>query len=55
MTMDRCKTDIQGIISLLDKSAELIDRHCKKPAEQDKARQCRKMSKKLKKKIYNEH
>lgn len=55
MTMDLCKTDIQGIISLLDKSAELIDRHCKKPAEQDKSRQCRKMSKKLKKKIYNEH
>ncbi len=55
MTMDLCKTDIQGIISLLDKSAELIDRHCKKPAEQDKARQCRKMSKKLKKKIENEH
>lgn len=55
MTMDLCKTDIQNIISLLDKSAELIDRHCKKPAEQDKARQCRKMSKKLKKRIENEN
>lgn len=55
MTMDLCKTDIQNLIRLLESCAELIDRYCKKPAEQDKARQCRKMSKKLKKKIENEH
>lgn len=52
--MELCKTDIQDLIRLLDKSAELIDKYCKKPCEQDKARQCRKMSKKLKKKIENE-
>lgn len=46
--MELCKTDIQILIRLLDKSAELIDKHCKKPCELDKARQCRKMSKKLK-------
>jgi hypothetical protein len=55
MAMDLCKTDIQNLIRLLDNSAELIDKHCQKPCEQDKARQCRKMSKKLKKKIGNEH
>lgn len=49
--MDLCKTDIQNIISLLEKSAELIDKYCKKPCELDKARQCRKMSKKLKNKL----
>lgn len=49
--MELCKTDIQNLIRLLDKSAELIDKHCKKPCEQDKARQLRKMSKKLKNKI----
>lgn len=53
-TMEICKTDVQTIIRLLDKSAELIDKYCKKPCEQDKARQCRKTSKKLKKKIKNE-
>ena len=47
--MELCKTDIQNLIRLLDKSAELIDKYCKKPCEQDKARQCRKMSKKLQK------
>ena len=52
--MEVCKTDIQNLIRLLDKSAELIDKYCKKPCEQDKARQCRKTSKKLKKKIKNE-
>lgn len=55
MAMDLCKTDIQNLIRLLDNSAELIDKHCQKTSEQDKARQCRKMSKKLKKKIGNEH
>ena len=55
MAMDLCKTDIQSLIRLLDNSAELIDKHCQKPCEQDKARQCRKMSKKLKKKIENEN
>lgn len=49
--MDICKTDIQNLIRLLDKSSELIDKHCKKPCESDKARQLRKMSKKLKNKI----
>lgn len=49
--MEICKTDIQNLTRLLDKSAELIDRYCVKPCEQDKARQCRKMSKKLKNKM----
>lgn len=53
--MDLCKTDIQNIISLLEKSAELIDKYCKKPCELDKARLCRKLSNKLKKKIENEN
>ena len=53
--MDLCKTDIQNIISLLEKSAELIDKYCKTPCELDKARQCRKLSNKLKKKIENEN
>ena len=52
--MDICATDIQTLIRLLDKSAELIDKYCKKPCERDKARQCRKMSKKLKKKTSHE-
>ncbi len=47
--MEICKTDVQTIIRLLDKSAELIDKYCKKPCEFDKARQLRNMSKKLKK------
>ena len=42
---------MENIIRLLDKSAELIDKYCRKPCELDKARQCRKMSKKLKSKI----
>lgn len=46
--MELCKTDIQNLIRLLNKSAELIDKYCQKPCEQDKARQCKKMSKKLK-------
>lgn len=49
--MELCKTDIQNIIRLLDKSAELIDKYCIKPCEQDKARLCRKLSKKLKNKL----
>ncbi len=53
--MEVCKTDIQNLIRLLDKSAELIDKYCKKPCEFDKARQCRKISKKLKNKIDNEN
>lgn len=47
--MELCKTDLQNLIRLLDKNAELIDKYCKRPCELDKARQCRKMSKKLKK------
>lgn len=53
--MNLCKTDVQTLIRLLDKSAELIDKYCKKPCEQDKARQCRKMSKKLLKISNNEN
>lgn len=49
--MELCKTDIRNLIRLLDGSAELIDKYCKKPRESDKARQCRKMSKKLRKRI----
>ena len=52
-TMEVCKTDVQTVIRLLDKSAELINEYCKKPCELDKARQAKKLSKKLKKKIYN--
>ena len=51
--MEVCKTDVQTIIRLLDKSAELIDKYCKKPCKADKARQARNISKKLKKKIDN--
>ena len=53
--MNLCKTDIENIIRLLNKSAELIDKYCKKPHELDKARQLRNMNKKLKKKIKNEN
>ena len=49
--MELCKTDIQNLIRLLDSCAGLIDKYCQKPCEQDKARQLRKVSKKLKKKI----
>ena len=49
-TMEVCKTDVQNLIRLLDSCAGLIDKHCNKPCDLDKARQCRKMSKKLKKK-----
>lgn len=49
--MELCKSDIVNIIRLLDNSVELIDKYCRKPCEQDKARQCRKMSNKLKAKI----
>jgi hypothetical protein len=52
-TMEVCKTDVQTVIRLLDKSAELINEYCKKPCELDKARQAKRLSKKLKKKIYN--
>lgn len=53
--MELCKTDIQNIIRLLDKSAELIDKYCKKSCEKDKARLCRKLSKKLLKISSNEN
>ena len=53
--MEVCKSDIQNLIRLLGKSAELIDKYCKKPCELDKARQCRNFSKKLKKKMSNEN
>lgn len=49
--MNLCKTDIKSLIRLLESCAGLIDKYCPKPCEQDKARQCRKMSKKLSKKI----
>lgn len=49
--MKICKTDIKTIIRLLDKSAEIIEKYSIKPCESDKARQCRKMSNELKKKI----
>lgn len=44
---------MQNLIRLLESCAGLIDKYCPKPCEQDKARQCRKMSKKLKNKIEN--
>lgn len=49
--MELCKTDIKDLISLLENSAAVIDKYAVKPCEQDKARQLRKMSKKLKKKM----
>lgn len=49
--MEICKTDLKTIIRLLDSCAGLIEKYGQKPCEQDKARQCKKMSKKLKKKI----
>lgn len=49
--MELCKSDIQNLIRLLEKSAELIDKYSRKPCELDKARQCKKLSKKLKKKL----
>lgn len=53
--MELCKTDIQNLIRLLEKSAELIDKYCQKPCEQDKARLCKKMSKKFKNRVENEN
>lgn len=50
-SMELCKTDLKTIIRLLDSCAGLIEKYGQKPCEQDKARQCKKMSKKLKKKI----
>lgn len=38
------------LIKLLEKAAFLINVHCIKPSEQDKARLCNKMAKKLKRK-----
>lgn len=47
-------TDTHHLIRLLESCSGLIDKFCQKPCEQDKARQCRKMIKKLKNKIDNE-
>jgi len=49
--MEISKTDVQNLIRILNKSAELIDQYCRKPCELDKARQLRRISKKLIKKI----
>ena len=46
--MEVCKTDIQNLIRLLDKSAELIDKYCKIRCELVKARDCWNTCKKLK-------
>lgn len=48
--MELCKSDIQNLIRLLESCAGLIDKYSQKPCELDKARQCRKLNKKLKKK-----
>lgn len=52
--MEVCKSDIQAIERLLYQSATIIERYCVKPCELDKARLCRKMIKKLKRKKENE-
>ena len=44
------KTDIRLAIRLLEGCAELVDKYCSKPWEQDRARRARKLCKKLKKK-----
>lgn len=44
-------TDLKTTILLLERSATLIERHCKKPHEIDKARLCRNMARKLKKEM----
>ena len=49
--MDLCATDLKSIIRLLSRSAILIDGYCVKPREQDVARQCRQMVKKLTRKL----
>ena len=46
-----CKTDLKATIKLLEQSASLIDKHCSKPCELDKARQCKRLAKKFRKKI----
>lgn len=53
--MEISKTDVQNLIRILNKSAELIDQYCKKPCELDKARQLRRISKKLIKKISTQY
>lgn len=51
--MDICKSDIERIIHLLEKSSECIERYCTKPCDLDKARRMNLMVKKLKKKKAN--
>lgn len=43
-----CKTDLSNLIRLLSSSAEIIDKYAVKPCELDKARQLRRMVKKIK-------
>ena len=45
-----CKSDIKAIGRLLLSCSRIIDAHCTKANELDKARLCRKMIKKLNKK-----
>ena len=47
------KTDIRLAIRLLEGCAELVDKYCSKPWEQDMARRARKQSKKLRNKMIN--
>lgn len=47
--MNLSKTDTDRLIRLLDACATLIDEHCKKAHQQDKARMCRFFIKKIKK------
>lgn len=48
--MNVCKTDVQQLVRLLRQSALLIDRYCQKPSEQDTARRCRIMIRKIERK-----
>ena len=54
MNMDVCKTDIALAARLLAEAAAALSRTAHTPREADKARQMRKLSNKLLKKISNE-
>jgi hypothetical protein len=45
------RTDVANLVRLLRGCADLIDTYCRKPSQQDKARQCRQQIKKLNKKL----
>ena len=54
MNMDVCKTDIALAARLLSEAAAALSRTAATPREADKARQMKKLSNKLSRKISNE-